>query len=345
MSDHVGPQLAGPASTASAPVAGLADDARCRAAVPRSTRKPARPAPGRRRRATRMSSRSVVGRSGRRGRAPGSRRPGAARREGAAEQGGPFPHPSSPCPPAPRWPARRPRPSSVTSMRSSSPVYARPDPAPGGRGVPDHVGQRLLDDPVGRQVDARSGSGRRPVTLSSTWTPAVAARLGEPVRPASPGGGSGRAAVRVVRRSTPSSWRISVSAARLVVSMAPQRVPASCGRAAGDGSARRRPGPRSRSCCARRRRAARGRCAARSSVTRPLGQLLGQRAAVRRRSRTTAARPSRSPPSTASPSRTAGRAATSRERPPGQHEHGRRAATRRTRRAARSRRGRAARRV
>ena len=81
----------------------------------------------------------------------------AARRradvEGAAVEGGPLPHADQAV--ARVRPPVRPRPSSVTSIRSAAGAVVEPDAGTGGAGVPAGVGERLLHDPVGGELHAQ----------------------------------------------------------------------------------------------------------------------------------------------------------------------------------------------
>ena len=111
------------------------------------------------------------------GRAPGSRRRAAARLHRAAVERGPL----ASCRPArarrPAAAARRRRPSSQTSTSRAAGAAATRDPRRRRAGVLEHVGQRLLHDPVGGEVDARrAGAGRRRSPPTSTGTPAARTR-------------------------------------------------------------------------------------------------------------------------------------------------------------------------
>ena len=77
---------------------------------------------------------------------------------------------------------------------------AEQDPARAGAGVLDHVGQRLLDDPVGRQVDARGQVAR--LAVARHVDPHARARGpgDQPVQVGQPGRG-------VQRRSRPAGGR------------------------------------------------------------------------------------------------------------------------------------------
>ena len=174
------------------------------------------------------------------------------------------------CPPDRARPsaARRPAPSPSSSTRDRELVRLVPHGHPGARRgarVPQGVGQRLLDQPVGGQVDAgRQRPRRRPRS-----TAASAARPRASGRPAAAGRrkpGCGAARPRRRRsRSTPTMLRISAIAVRPVSSIADSASRAPSGSVASTLRARR-PAPSSRSRGGRRRRAARGRCAERSSA-------------------------------------------------------------------------------
>ena len=123
-----------------------------------------------------------------------------------------------------RWPPPRPRPSSTTSTRSRAGLVANGHVDRGRPGVLDHVGQRLLHDPVGRQLDA---GGHRPSPSPSTCS--VDRHAGAPARrrrarsrSAEPGRRRGATARRRSSRSTPSSRRISVERPRLTSPRSPR---------------------------------------------------------------------------------------------------------------------------
>ena len=87
----------------------------------------------------------------------------------------------------------------------------------GGAGVLERVRERLLDDPVGGQVDPGRERPGSPSIVSSTGSPA-AARLLERARRGRPDRAGARARARPPRRRIPSRRRISASAWRPVSS-------------------------------------------------------------------------------------------------------------------------------
>src|SRR5262249_9015414 len=96
-------------------------------------------------------------------------------------------------------------------------VHLDPDTAAGRSRVLDDVGQGLLHDPVHRHPHPLS---RPPPPPSiSTRTPATAARSASSGRAAIPGAGLRASPASASVRSTPSRWRISTRALRLVASM------------------------------------------------------------------------------------------------------------------------------
>ena len=277
---------------------------------------------------------------------PGTRRRGPAPvRSDAADGGGPLAHAEQPVPrpSAPPTAGPRPRragpgPLSLTRSRSESRAVAQFDVDRGARRVPPGVGQRLLHDPVGGQLDARverrdragdDQPGARPRGL-----PGAVDQLGQLRQPRlrmpvadgvvrRPRGA--RRAAAASRSARPGRCRRSRRAA------APRRPAARAWSAA-----RSPPAPRSSRCGARRRRAARGR-----SGPARRARVLGQRSASSRAA--PAAPPRRGPPRDPAPTaigsgrgeQHGGRAAVERQR-----EHEDRHRQRGDRPAARRRRGR-----
>ena len=106
----------------------------------------------------------------------GSRRRPRAGVEVAAEEGEPLPQADQPAPAA--APGRRPaRPPRRQPRRSAArPAGTRSGRPRGPVGVLERVGQRLLHHAVGGQVEARAAGHARPVTVSSTGSPAALTR-------------------------------------------------------------------------------------------------------------------------------------------------------------------------
>ncbi len=167
--------------------------------------------------------------------------------------------PTRPCPPPSRGrPA--PRPSSVT-LSSSRVAVAHQHLGARRAGVLERVGEPLLDDAVGREVDARRAAGAaRPRRARSTGSPAARTCSTSASRP--------REARLRRRAGAPSSAlaQHAEHAAQLAerrAAGAPAPPSAAGARARGRRRAsprRPRPGRPSRSGCGRRRRASRARC-------------------------------------------------------------------------------------
>ena len=155
-------QLARRASTASRAVGGLADDLDVRLGLEDHPEARRGPAPGRRRRATRMRH-GVARSSGSRARTLESAAGAAPASRSPPQQRDPLAHPDQPVPrPGAASPARGRRRRDLEP--SASRVVADPHLGRGAAGVLERVGQRLLHDPVRRQVDAgrqRAGARRR----------------------------------------------------------------------------------------------------------------------------------------------------------------------------------------
>ncbi len=118
-------------------------------------------------------------------------------------------------------------PSSVTSTRTSPDRTATSTRHRVARGVLDHIGQCLLDDPEHRQRRPSGRQRRAPRRRPGRRRPR---RSAGPARPA-PAGRPARAsgASSASARSTPSARRISPSASRLVVAMTRSASRISCG--------------------------------------------------------------------------------------------------------------------
>ena len=148
-------------------------------------------------------------------------------------------------------------------------------------GVLERVGQRLLHDPVGGQVDAgRQRRRARPRRATSTGRPAARDLLGEARRAARAPAAARARLVVAVARSRPSSRRISPSACAPVARS--RRTPPRLPRVVVEHRAgRRAPAPRSRRSRAPRRRAARARsgCARRRPPRGPAGPARARAAA------------------------------------------------------------------
>ena len=117
-----------------------------------------------------------------------------------------------------------PSPSSRTSICSSSGAVADGHVGVAGARVLERVGQALLHDPVGGEVDRRAGAGRaRPRRAARTGRPARPTSSSSASRPSRPGWGASSSS-SPSRRIAPSRRRISASAVRPVCSTPCERL-------------------------------------------------------------------------------------------------------------------------
>ena len=147
-------------------------------------------------------------------------RPCRPRLEPAAEQRHALAHARpAPAPPTSQLRPRRAGPPSATSRTTDSAPTVHLDAHPLGGGVLEHVGQRLLHQPVGGDVEHRRQVGRQPLGLQPHRQPGPLEPVDQLVQPVQPGLRSGVSApASSSARSRSSSRRRSSTALRPVAS-------------------------------------------------------------------------------------------------------------------------------